>query len=79
MYQKEGRWEKKEKIIVDGKARKIKVKISRKDFPTLKLVDEKDIAMDFATKVYEKFNKVVKSIILFGSQVKKNSSSRLRY
>ncbi|MBU1135958.1 MAG: nucleotidyltransferase domain-containing protein [Nanoarchaeota archaeon] len=37
---------------------------------TLKLADEKDIAMDFATKVYQKFDKLVKSIILFGSQAK---------
>ena len=38
--------------------------------PTLKITDEKDIAMDFATKLYQKFNKLVKSIILFGSQIK---------
>lgn len=36
-------------------------------YPTLKFVDEKEIAMDFATKVYQKFNKIIKSIILFGS------------
>jgi predicted nucleotidyltransferase len=41
-----------------------------KDFPTLKLKTEKEIAMDFATKAYEKFNKMIKSIILFGSQIK---------
>lgn len=48
-------------------------KISKKSFPTLKLKREKDIAMDFATKVYQKFDKLVKSIILFGSQVKNTS------
>ena len=37
---------------------------------TLEIEDEKEIAEDFATKVYEKFNKIVKSIVLFGSQVK---------
>jgi len=41
-----------------------------KEFPTLKLKTEKDIAMDFAAKAYEKFNKMIKSVILFGSQVK---------
>jgi predicted nucleotidyltransferase/uncharacterized protein (UPF0332 family) len=48
-------------------------KLSSKDLkqaPTLKLKEEKEIAMDFATKVYEKFNKLVKSVILFGSQIK---------
>jgi len=49
--------------------KKIK-KPNRKDFPTLKLINEKDIAMDFATRVYEKFEKIIKSIILFGSQTK---------
>jgi len=39
-------------------------------FPTLELKDEKEIAMDFAIKVYERFNKIVKSIILFGSSAK---------
>lgn len=37
---------------------------------TRKLVTEKDIAMDFAEKVHEKFDRVVKASILFGSQAK---------
>lgn len=41
-----------------------------KEFPTLKLVNERDIAMDFAQKVAQKFDKMVKSIILFGSTIK---------
>src|SRR3989338_11230836 len=41
------------------------------EFPTLKLVDEFDIAYDFAIKVYGKFNKIVKSVILFGSTAKR--------
>lgn len=45
-------------------------KIDSSKFSTLKLVDEKEIASDFAAKVYIKFDKLVKSIILFGSQVK---------
>jgi predicted nucleotidyltransferase/uncharacterized protein (UPF0332 family) len=51
--------------------KKVKSKTAR--FPTLNIVDEKEIAMDFATKVYQKFNKIVKSIILFGSQIKQNT------
>lgn len=50
-------------------------KLSAKDFPTLRFVSERDIAMDFATKVYEKFSKMIKSVVLFGSQVKQNSQA----
>src|SRR3989344_1791159 len=41
-----------------------------KNYPTLNLKTEWDIAMDFAQKVYQKFDKLVKSIVLFGSAVK---------
>jgi predicted nucleotidyltransferase/uncharacterized protein (UPF0332 family) len=41
-----------------------------KNLPTLQLKSERDIAMDFATKVYQKFDKLIKSIILFGSTAK---------
>jgi len=44
-----------------------------KKFPTLNLKTEHDIAMDFAVKVYKKFNKMVKSIVLFGSTVKQTT------
>jgi len=44
---------------------------SNPEVGTLKLFKETDIAMDFATKVYSKFNKIIKSIILFGSSAKK--------
>lgn len=50
-------------------------KVPEKESPTLKILGEREIAMDFATKVYEKFNKIVKSIILFGSQTKHTSTS----
>jgi predicted nucleotidyltransferase/uncharacterized protein (UPF0332 family) len=50
-------------------------KIDTKDFPTLRLIDEKDIALDFAAKAYEKFNKIIKSVVLFGSQTKNTSVS----
>ncbi|MEM0465297.1 MAG: nucleotidyltransferase domain-containing protein [Candidatus Pacearchaeota archaeon] len=45
-----------------------------KNFPTLKLKSERDIALDFSTKVYQNFDKLIKAIILFGSQIKKTVS-----
>lgn len=45
-----------------------------KEIPTLQLKTEDDIAMDFAVKVYQKFNKMVKSIVLFGSIAKQNAT-----
>jgi len=41
-----------------------------KEFPTLRLKSEQDIAYDFAVKAYELFGKVIKSIVLFGSSAK---------
>ncbi|MBM3247527.1 nucleotidyltransferase domain-containing protein [Candidatus Pacearchaeota archaeon] len=52
-----------------------KSKPSVKDFPTLNIVKETDIAMDFATKAYKKFDKLIKSVILFGSTVRKTTNS----
>ena len=46
-----------------------------KNIPTLKLKSEHEIAMDFATKVYKKFEKAIKSIILFGSITKKTQTA----
>lgn len=45
-------------------------KAKKKEFSTLKLNDEQDIAYDFAAKCYEKFGKIIKSVILFGSVAK---------
>ena len=45
-------------------------KIDKRKFPSLRLKTDRDIAEDFSTKVYKKFKKIVKSVILFGSQVK---------
>jgi predicted nucleotidyltransferase/uncharacterized protein (UPF0332 family) len=47
-----------------------KKKADKKNYPSLQLKLESDIAMDFAVKAYEKFDKIVKSIVLFGSSVK---------
>jgi len=54
------------KIIENSK----KDKSSKIKFQPVNLKTEKDIAMDFATKVYKRFDKMVKSIILFGSTIK---------
>ncbi|MEK6895078.1 MAG: nucleotidyltransferase domain-containing protein [Nanoarchaeota archaeon] len=51
--------------------RKTPKRISAKNIPTLHLRDEHEIAMDFAVKVYKKFDKSVKAIVLFGSAAKK--------
>lgn len=50
-------------------------KINPKHVPTLQLRTESEIAMDFATKVYQRFNKIIKSVILFGSTAKKTNIS----
>ncbi len=50
-----------------GKSKRVK---PNKDFPTLNLKKETDIAMDFATKTYRKFNKIIKAVVLFGSAAK---------
>jgi uncharacterized protein (UPF0332 family)/predicted nucleotidyltransferase len=63
---------------MDIKKRKMKEKNkkpSSKEYPTLNLIKENDIAMDFATKVYKKFDKLIKSVILFGSTVRKTANS----
>jgi len=52
-----------------------KAKPSSKDYPTLNIANEADIAMDFATKAYKRFDKLIKSVVLFGSTVKKTTSS----
>tara|TARA_Y100000310_G_scaffold218292_1_gene219549 strand:- start:734 stop:1867 length:1134 start_codon:yes stop_codon:yes gene_type:complete len=49
-----------------------KVKVI-KNTQTLQLKTESEIAMDFATKAYQRFNKLIKSIILFGSTSRKTN------
>lgn len=48
-------------------------RINPKNIPTLHLKRDTDIAMDFAVKTYKQFDKIVKSIILFGSTMKQTS------
>lgn len=65
---------KKKKVVKHKKSKKTsKVQIDKKNVPTLNLKSESDIAMDFATKIYKKFNKIVKSVVLFGSTTKQTS------
>lgn len=54
---------------------KVKRKVVRKKVPSLQLKSESDIAMDFAVKTYKKFDKMIKSIILFGSTAKKTRTA----
>ena len=80
---KRGKKKKIENLLISTKERNSANKSSKKKekylqirgVPTFKLLKESDIAMDFATKVYQKFDKLVKSIILFGSSVKNTSVS----
>lgn len=58
------------KKSIKSKSKKRKVK-----GPALNLKTEHDIAMDFSVKVYQKFDKMIKAIILFGSSVKQTLTS----
>lgn len=62
---------KKKKVVKEEKKKEAPI---IKEIPTLQLKAEDDIAMDFAVKVYKKFNKIVKSIVLFGSTTKQNAT-----
>ncbi|MFH1325284.1 MAG: nucleotidyltransferase domain-containing protein [archaeon] len=55
------------------KEKKRKVE-SVRDTPTLQLRTEPEIALDFATKAYQQFNKIIKSVILFGSTAKQENT-----
>jgi predicted nucleotidyltransferase/uncharacterized protein (UPF0332 family) len=55
-----------------GNKKSVKKKPVKKNYPSLNLKLESDIAMDFAVKAYEKFDKIIKSIALFGSSVKQD-------
>jgi predicted nucleotidyltransferase/uncharacterized protein (UPF0332 family) len=56
------------------KNKKKKSKIP-KDVPTLQIKKEREIAMDFATKVYKRYDKLVKSVVLFGSTAKQEQTT----
>jgi len=46
---------------------------SVKKFPVYKLETERDIAMDFAQKAYQRFDRMLKAVVLFGSSAKDKS------
>jgi len=54
----------------------VKHSVKAKSVRTLKIVNDRDIASDFAQKVYQKIGKVIKSIVLFGSSAKGLSVKR---
>ena len=66
--------------IIEKSLPKLKDKMKKqkkgnsKDYPSLQLKTERDIAMDFAVKVYKRFDKIVKSIVLFGSAAKQTQT-----
>jgi len=60
-------------MVKKKETKKKRKKINKKDIPSLQLKTESEIALDFATKVYKKFDKSIKSIILFGSSVKQTA------
>jgi predicted nucleotidyltransferase/uncharacterized protein (UPF0332 family) len=47
-----------------------KEKTSVKNFPSLQFKTEREIAMDFAEKLYQRFDKLIKAVVLFGSTAK---------
>ncbi|MEN7982066.1 MAG: nucleotidyltransferase domain-containing protein [Nanoarchaeota archaeon] len=48
-------------------------KFNPKNIPSLKLKSDADIALDFSTQAYKKFNQSIKAIILFGSTAKQTN------
>src|SRR4030043_573764 len=61
-------------LAENKKVPKPDVKLNKKDFPTLQIKSESEIALDFAAKAYQLFNNVIKSLILFGSSVKNTAT-----
>jgi predicted nucleotidyltransferase len=58
---------------VDSTETKVAVE-KLKEPPTMLIAGEREIASDFALKVYDKFDQMIKSIVLFGSSAKKIST-----
>lgn len=53
----------------------MKKKVKKAAGTSKKLISERDIAMDFAAKVHEKFDRVLKASILFGSRAKNSAGA----
>lgn len=63
----------KEKKLRKPTFEKEKQEEPNRQLPSLQLKTEHDIAMDFAVKVYKRFDKVIKSVVLFGSVAKEEA------
>ncbi len=64
-----------EKSKVKTEKVKSKVEDTKQKPPTLAIAGEREIAVDFATKVSNKFDQMIKSIVLFGSSAKQVSTA----
>lgn len=42
-------------------------------FPTMMIANDREIALDFATKAYQKFEQMIKAVVMFGSSAKQES------
>ena len=65
----------KKKSIIKSKSLP-KIKKSDKLYRKIDSMSERDIALDFATKVHEKFDRIIKASILFGSQAKNTATAQ---
>ncbi len=45
-----------------------------KKIPTMMIANDREIALDFATKAYQKFEQTIKAIIMFGSSAKQETN-----
>lgn len=74
VIKKKKKSEKLKKIVeTNNSKKKSSKKKDLKKFSKIKIKNESDIALDFSTKAYKRFDKIIKSIVLFGSAVKKSS------
>lgn len=62
------------KPVQKKEVKKVVKKVVKATPPTLNLKTEHEIAMDFAVKAYKKFDKIIKSVVLFGSTAKRTQT-----
>jgi predicted nucleotidyltransferase len=65
----------KKKSVKKTSKKKTKKRVNLKNAPSLEFRTDSEIALDFATKAYERFNKIIKSIVLFGSATKQTATA----
>ena len=66
------------KKVVESDVKKDVTRVTKKmkeAAPTLGISGEREIASDFAMKVYKKFDQMIKSVVLFGSSAKEYKST----